>query len=806
MSPPFVSAPPRRALLALACLSAASAGVQAQEVSFDLKQLENNGVSAEVAAFFAKGTRFLPGTHLVGVSVNAGRRQMLPVRFDGQGAACLDAIVLAQLQVIAPVAGDAACIDLQAAYPGTRIELRPASAQMELDLPQSALVGGGGDGFERGGRAAILNYDLFTQRSWNRTGGSDYLSARLETGFNAGNWVVRSRGDYLRQQSQVRYTQQDSLVQRPLERIAAVLEAGQLAAFSEGYGGIPMLGVQLYGDDAQLQPARLTVPIEGIAQTHARVEVRQRGQVIHRSVVAPGPYRIEDIGVVGQGADLDVEIVEEDGRVQQRRVPAPMAMGNVAQPATFQLGIGRYRPYAGTTLEGQAPWLAHAGYAFDLRPGSRLSLSTLLSSRFQGAYAQTSASLGRRASAGIGLHVSNAGSLGRGHELQVQGNAAFGRGFSAGLSWQARSARFRSLEDTLLVPADPAASLPDPAQPATPWGAPPATTAQQSVGGSLSWSHPRWGTLSYAGWYSRADGAHTLGHSLSVSRRIGRASLNLTVQSSRRDGMSGFANLQVPLGAGSLSTRAYRYGNGSQVLGASYQNRTRADTRYRLEANASNDDLRLAASAGRQTAAAALHGGVSASNGGQRSAYASASGGMAVTDDGTLALSNARIGDTFAVVGIPQVPGVRLTGAGSGTSSALGTVLLPSLAPYRRSQLQLDGRTLPLNRRFGTTTVELALARGSVARPIFASQEIRQLMLTITAPDGQPARVGSALYDSSGDFLGTVIGEGNAIVDNERIGQPLFLDIAGGRCQVHYTAPTRFDPDRPYEEAAATCR
>lgn len=806
MSYPHPAAPSARAVLAAACLLAVGA-VRAQDMAFDLKQLEQNGVSADVAAFFARESRFLPGTHMVDTSVNAGRRQMFPVRFDAHGDACFDSVLMAQLQLVTAADAGDACVDLQSAFAGTRIELRPGSAQMDVDVPQSALVSArGGDGFERGGSAAVLNYDLFTQRTWNRLGGSDYLSARFETGFNAGNWAVRTRGDYLRQPSGVRFTQQDSYALRPLEQISAVFQAGQIAAMSEGYGGLPMLGVQLYSDDAQLQPTALTVPIQGIAQTHARVEVRQRGQVIHRSIVAPGPYTITDVGRVGRGADLDVEITEEDGRVERLRVPAPMEVVDAPRAPTFQFGIGRYRPYTGVVLAAPAPWLAHAGYAFDVWPGTRASVSTLLSSPLQGLHAQTSIGLGAHASAGVGLQLSNSRDHGVGHELQLQGNLALGHGITAGLSWQSRSARFRTLEDTLVAPSDAFAPLTDPMQSPGPWSVDPVTTAQQSLGVSLSGSHARWGTLSYSGWFSRTGNLRTSGHSLSASRRFGRANLNLSVQSSARDGVAVFANLQVPLGTGHLATRAYRYGNGNHAYGASYQNRTQGGTRYQLEASASGDDLRLGASASRQTALGAVHGGFSTSADDRRNLYASVSGGVAVAGDGTFAFSNARIGDTFALVDIPGVKGVRLSGAGNGTSSALGTALLPTVAPYRHSQLQLDGRSLPLNRRFATTTMDLALARGTVARVRFASQEIRQLMLTITAPDGRPARVGNALYDAEGEFLGTVIGDGNAILDNAQIGQALFMETDRGRCQVDYIAPSQFDPQHPYEEAAASCQ
>lgn len=149
--------------------------------------------------------------------------------------------------------------------------------------------------------------------------------------------------------------------------------------------------------------------------------------------------------------------------------------------------------------------------------------------------------------------------------------------------------------------------------------------------------------------------------------------------------------------------------------------------------------------------------------------------------------------------------GIGLSGAGSATTSVLGTAVLPSITPYRRTRLQLEGRTLPLNQRFASTTLDLALARGAVATHTISAHPVRQLLLTVRTRGGELARVGTALYSAEGDFIGTVIGQGNAILDNEQIGKPVLLDDASGRCEVHYSVPARFDPARPYEASEGRC-
>lgn len=775
-------------VLALAGLATAAGPVSAQEVEFDLKQLEQNGLNSDVAAFFAKEARFLPGSHLVGVSVNASRRQQMHLSFDAQGAVCLDSSALQQLGLKPLDDFSDGCADLVAAYPGSRVQLLPGSAQIDITVDQQALIGEGrGTEHARGGSALVLNYDLFAQRMQGGANNPGYLGARIEAGFNVANWALRSRGDYARRGTHSGYIQQETFVQRPLERWSSVLQMGQIPAASEGFGGIPLWGAQVVSDEAQQRQTRLAVPISGIAQSHAVVEVRQRGNVIHRSVVAPGPFTLDTVGAASGSADLEVAVLEEDGRTTRFSVPAPMAAADRPQPATYQLGMGRYRPAPGASFEPAAPWLAYAGYAFDMRPGMRVSTSALVSSDYQGAQVQTSLSAGERSWWGAGARFSNAASDGFGHELQLQANASFNHGINAGASWQMRSAGYRTLEDTARAAEDPA---PQPLR---------------SLAASASWSHARWGSLSYSLWAGPGEKGTVVGHALSASQRFGRVTSNLTLQRSSERGTSAFLTLQMPLGTGGVSARAQRNEAGVQTWGASYQNRTEGGTAYQLDASRSGSGQRVGASASRQTGYGSVVAGVSESSGGARTMHAGISGGLALTSDGTLALSNTKITDTFAIVKIPGLSGVRMHGAGSGRTNALGTAVVPAVTPYRQTRLQLDGRSLPLNYRFSTTTLDLSLARGSVGVYTIDAQEARQLMLTVTVPGGEPATVGSALYDASGEFIGTVIGEGNAILENEQIGKPLFMEYQGSRCEVRYAAPARFSADLPYEEAAAEC-
>lgn len=77
-----------------------------------------------------------------------------------------------------------------------------------------------------------------------------------------------------------------------------------------------MRGVQLQSDIGMLPDNEIsyTPVVRGIAETNATVEVSQNGFVIYSTNVPPGAFEITDIYPSGSNGDLEVKIIEADGR------------------------------------------------------------------------------------------------------------------------------------------------------------------------------------------------------------------------------------------------------------------------------------------------------------------------------------------------------------------------------------------------------------------------------------------------------------------------------------------------------------
>ncbi|SQB21896.1 fimbrial usher protein [Citrobacter koseri] len=89
--------------------------------------------------------------------------------------------------------------------------------------------------------------------------------------------------------------------------------------------------------------------VRGVAQSNALVKISQNGQVIYQKNVSPGPFEIADILPTGSGGDLNVEVIEADGRTSSFIVPFSSV------PNMLQEGIGKIWSVAGGSAHGRKP-------------------------------------------------------------------------------------------------------------------------------------------------------------------------------------------------------------------------------------------------------------------------------------------------------------------------------------------------------------------------------------------------------------------------------------------------------------------
>jgi len=180
--------------------------------------------------------------------------------------------------------------------------------------------------WEEGETAAVVNYTGNYYHSENKVGESQqsYNSffSSVNTWFNAGAWQFRNystvtAGDRNKIDTLRTY------VQRDIPKIYSVMRMGEVDAQQSILPVMSVLGVTLFSDPRMLPDSRRGyVPdIRGIANSNAKVTVRQSGHVIYETTVSPGQFLISDLYQASYGGDFEVTVQEADGSQKTFVVP-----------------------------------------------------------------------------------------------------------------------------------------------------------------------------------------------------------------------------------------------------------------------------------------------------------------------------------------------------------------------------------------------------------------------------------------------------------------------------------------------------
>ena len=244
------------------------------------------------------------------------------------------------------------CGDLGERVPGATASFDAGSQTLDLQVPQLYLrseARGHVDPSEwdAGVAALSLGYNANVYRYSN--GATPTYSGFL--GLNASGrvagWQLVHQGAMTRGGSQPqRYRSAAAYLMHDIVPWKAQLMVGDTSTAGDLFESVRLRGARRSDDRMLPQSQRGFAPVvRGIAETNARVIVRQRGNVLLETSVAPGPFEINDLFPTGYAGDLDVEVVEADGR--SRRFTLPYS----AVPQLLRPGQSRWSVAAGRVAE-----------------------------------------------------------------------------------------------------------------------------------------------------------------------------------------------------------------------------------------------------------------------------------------------------------------------------------------------------------------------------------------------------------------------------------------------------------------------
>ncbi|WP_172681462.1 fimbria/pilus outer membrane usher protein [Pseudomonas sp. MIACH] len=783
--------------LLLACTLLPAEAWAQERTSFDATTLHQRGIDPQLASLLLDAPRFAAGRHAVSLRVNGQPRGRLEVGFDQHGQLCFDQALLDAANLRVP--GDSGpCHDLFAQYPQSLVEQDPASLTVSLVVPSEALRPLQQDisGYQTGGVAALLNYDL--TGFYNRFSDDDsrFGSANTEVGFNAGDWIVRSRQVQTWQDGLSRSTHLEAYAQRTFASLQAVLQAGQINLYNPVLSGAQITGMQVLTEQA-LQEQGQGATIDGIANSPAQVEVRQNGALIHSTVVPAGPFSLTDVRRLNSRSDVEVTVKESSGGERRFTVPAAMLGLGLAAPG-YSVAAGRVRTIG--DAQGDDPWVVSAGWTGAVHPQLSLGSGVLASSEYRAA----GVSLGWLPwlDSQVQLTTQLADTQARHKVRGVQTDLGWSQrlndqwSFSVANSW--RTSGYRELEEATYeaeITQQRRSRYRD----------------QQSA--TVGWSHPWLGAFS-AG-LSRSssfDGDSSSRGLAAWGTSVGGVSLSASAEwqigGRQQQDNAVYLNVSLPLGE-SRRVRAWvRNSGGEHRTGLGLNEQIDDQLSYRVSAEHDTRDQQVETTLGLSALPRYSQLDVSYSRSdAERSSYqGSARGGVVVHGDG-VTFSPYPVRDTFAVVSVGDMGGIKLsTPSGPVWTDWQGQAVVPQVNAYGRSPVEVQTRSLPRNADINNGLAMISAGRGAVDRVEFGVTLTRRVLLTARTEQGALLPRGASVSTADGEFVTLVQDGGQVFLPNVLEQSALWVSAPGmTRCRLHFEVPAKGDPQVYFETAPARC-
>ncbi|SPY72030.1 fimbria/pilus outer membrane usher protein [Providencia alcalifaciens] len=723
--------------------------------------------------------------------------------------------------------------DLGALIPQATTRLDLSRLRLTISVPQVAmqsLISRNADPslWDDGIPALMANYNVSAGRTTSRYDGKKnqntniFASARL--GANAGPWRLRSNLTHSRfeysggnNSSATTNTQtyfSNTTLSRDIRALRSTLLVGESSTGSDVFDGVPFKGVQLTSNE-QMLPSQLrgyAPAISGVANSNARVTIRQNGNIVYEAYVAPGPFYINDIQQAGLSGDYDVTVTEADGAQRQFVVPYS-SLPVMLRPGgwKYEVASGRYNGSLTTRSRRSDFILGTAVYG--LHNDVTVYGGALLAKDYQSLSVGTGVSLGDFGAVSTDVTHSSA-KFSYSNQVASTSERKTGQSYriryskslmATGTSVDLTALRYSTehfynfsefnsqgyrLEDGL-----------------SPWTL---QRRRSSFQTQLSQQMQQYGSLHFRA--NRDDywgSSRTLtGLSVGYSNSFKGVSYGVNYNIDRvKDSRNNWPenrqlsfNLSVPF---SLFTHDRDVQSIYATYSLSHDQNGRTQNNSGLSGSLMDGKLSYGASqswgnkgqiantnlnAGYQGDKGSLSGGYSYSNNAQ-SINMNASGGALLHSEG-LTLSRS-MGDSVALISAPGAEGVSVNG-GTAVTDWRGYAVAPYLSDYNKNSIGLDPSTLPENVDLPQSNTNVYPTKGVVVKASFRTRIGYQVLMTLkqgakSVPFGA---IATLITDNSADNMSSIVGDGGQVylTGLPETGELLVKwgDAAAQQCQVNF--------------------
>lgn len=751
---------------------------------FDTQLLRQDGQNQIDVSRFAYSSNVMPGKYRIDILVNDNLVSHEEVTFKegekNRAAPCLTPNIIKSINLnVEKVPFDArkgltelaACTDLAHMIPDATVKFDADKQQLNIQVPQIYLqhtARGDIDPalWDSGVPALMLGYYMNGYDShYSNAGTSRSFYSSLNAGLNIGKWYLRHSGSYnWDQDAGGGYQSTNTYVQRDTEFVRGHLYLGQYYTSGQMFDSVSYTGAQLASDDRMLPASQrgYAPEIRGIAKTNAKVTVRQSGNILYQTTVAPGAFLIDDLGPTGYGGDLDVTIEEADGSIQQYSLPySSLAQSLRPGAQQFSATAGKLRDYS----TSEEPMFYETTFMRGLTNILTAYTGAQYSQNYQAVLA--GAAVGTSAGA-ISADVTQSWSHIGGKAGDLAGQSyrlSYSKLIDATNSnitiaaYRYSSSGYMDLQTA--VQTRDAVNHED--DPDTVW------RSKNQFSLSLNQGLPAgmgniYISSSMQNYWNSGNGYNTqyqVGYSNSYKW------LNYSINGSRnktgdgKDQTTWYLTLSMPLWPGHggatpyVSMRYNQDNDGSRGEQANISGSFGGDNQYSYNVSGAHDNYSGSSGSvsGSWEGSKATVNGSYSTGSGYNSTSVGMSGGIVAHSGGvTFSPYNS---DSYALIEAKGAEGAKVSGSTGSTVDASGYALFPSLMPYQQNRVAINPEGSDLGVEFENTAQEVVPRAGSVVKVKFNTHTGTPLLI-ISSWKGAPLPFGADIFDDENTPIGAV--------------------------------------------------
>lgn len=651
--------------------------------------------------------------------------------------------------------------------------------------------------WDQGVAAGFINYQLSTTRNSTSYGTQISKNLGLRNGINLGAWRLRNESNFSSSTGRPnRFVSNRTFVQHDLTSIKGQLSAGEIFSDSDLFDSVRYQGVKVSSDEGmRADSERGYAPtIRGVAETNATIEVRQDNYILYTTNVPPGPFEISDIYPSGSNGDLEITIVEADGRrkVSKQAFSALPTMVREGQ-LKYSVSGGKFN----NNSEGyDKPAFISSTFAYGLTSNLTAITGLQASNGFQ------AFSLGAAKNTSIGamsLDITQSSSKAFG--VTTQGSsvrALYAKTFTGTdtsftlAAYRYSTEGYRTLTDHVQDISVGATRRSGNSKTRTD------LTVNQTLGDSRQFGSLYMNASDQRYWDRGGSRSFSAGYGNDWQNLNYNISLSKTIELGKFGGATDDTQLSVsisfPLGSTPRAPRAYistnKQNNGTSTqAGLNGYVTEDSNTYYSVQAGRSVDGERSGSmSLSSRTSMGDI--GLGYSRGSDYDSQNFNVSGSIVAHAGGINLGQT-VGETFALVEVPGISGVEVSSYSGVKTGFNGYAVLPNAQPYRVNWVSLDTRNLGGEIELDNATQQLVPRRGSIVRASFEGSKGRRVQFEIFDKDGKAIPFGAALEDSEGKQLALSDPTGKALALITKEQSTIVIKWQGKQCNAPYSLPEK---------------